>query len=106
MRETPPHLSYDMLCFLHRRRSTDVSDTRKLTPALSTAGRDLLRQEIYKLYKGLADRSAGRVKDLDAGAILAKGKELFQRRSISNPRQFGIEDRKTLLLLLLLFAIP
>src|SRR3954451_16455006 len=98
-----------MICcgFLHRRRWTDVSDTQKLTPALSTPGRDLLRQEIYK---GLADRAAGRVKDLDVDAILAKGKELFQKRSISNVRQFGVDGRKTLLktlfLLLLLFAIP
>lgn len=80
-----------------------MSDTRKLTPALSTPGRDLLRREIYK---GLADRAAGRVKDLDVDAILAKGKELFQKRSISNGRQFGVGGRKTLFLLLLLFAIP
>jgi hypothetical protein len=80
-----------------------VSDTQKLTPALSTPGRDLLRREIYK---GLADRAAGRVKDLDVDAILAKGKELFQKRSISNVRQFGVDGRKTLFLLLLLFAIP
>src|ERR1700749_1027014 len=94
-----------MICcaFLHRRRSTDVSDTQKLTPALATPGRDLLRREIYK---GLADRAAGRVKDLDIDAILAKGKQLFQKRSISNPRQFGVDGRKTLFLLLLLFAIP
>jgi hypothetical protein len=68
-----------------------VSYTQKLTHALSTPGRGLLRREIYK---GLADRAAGRVKDLDVDAILAKGKELFQKRS------------KTLFLLLLLFAIP
>jgi len=80
-----------------------VSDTQKLTPALSTPGRDLLRREIYK---GLADRAAGRIKDLDVDAILAKGKELFQKRSISNVRQFGVDGRKTLFLLLLLFAIP
>ena len=80
-----------------------MSDTQKLTPALSTPGRDLLRREIYK---GLADRAAGRVKDLDVDAILAKGKELFQKRSISNVRQFGVDGRKTLFLLLLLFAIP
>lgn len=80
-----------------------MSDTQKLTPALSTPGRDLLRREICK---GLADRTAGRVKDLDGNAILAKGKELFQKRSISNVRQFGVDGRKTLLLLLLLFAIP
>src|SRR3954451_8318034 len=94
-----------MICcgFLHRRRWTDVSDTQKLTPALSTPGRDLRTREIYK---GLADRAAGRVKDLDVGAILAKGKELFQKRSISNVRQFGVDGRKTLFLLLLLFAIP
>ena len=47
-----------------------MSDNRKMTPALSTPRRDLLRREIYK---GLADRAAG---------------------------------RKTLFLLLLLFAIP
>jgi hypothetical protein len=80
-----------------------VSDTQKLTPALSTPGRDLLRREIYK---GLADRAAGRVKDLDVDAILAQGKALFQKRSISNERQFGVDGRKTLFLLLLLFAIP
>jgi hypothetical protein len=84
-----------------------VSDTQKPTPALSTAGRDLPRREIYK---GLADGAAGRVKDLVVDAILAKGKELFQKRSISNVRQFGVDGRKTLLktlsLLLLLFAIP
>jgi hypothetical protein len=80
-----------------------VSDTRKLTPALSTPGRDLLRREIYK---GLADRTVGRVKDLDVDAIPAKGKELFQKRSISNVRRFGVDGRKTLFLLLLLFAIP
>jgi hypothetical protein len=80
-----------------------VSDTRKLAPALSTPGRDLPRRE---LYKGLADRAAGRVKDLDVDAILAKGKELFQKRSISNVRLFGVDGRKTLFLLLLLFAIP
>ena len=48
-----------------------MSDTQKLTPALSTPGCDLLRREIYK---GLADRAAGRVKDLDVDAILAKGR--------------------------------
>ena len=58
-----------------------MSDTRKMTPALSTPGRDLPRRE---MYKGLADRAAGRVKDLDVGAILAKGKQLFQKRSISH----------------------
>ncbi|MET4175489.1 hypothetical protein ABIB99_006604 [Bradyrhizobium sp. LA6.1] len=47
---------------------TDVSDTQKLMPALSTPRRDLLRREIY--------------------------------------RQFGVDGRKTLFLLLLLFAIP
>jgi len=78
-----------------------VSDTQKLTPALSTPERDLLRREIYK---GLADRAAGRVKDLDVDAILDKGKELLQKRS--NVRQFGVDGRKTLFLLLLLFAIP
>lgn len=56
-----------------------MSDTQKLTAALSTAGRDLLRREVYR---GLADRAAGRV------------------------RQFGVDGRKTLFLLLLLFAIP
>lgn len=80
-----------------------MSDTQKLTPALSKPGRDLLRREIYK---GMPDRAAGRVKDLDVGAILAKGKELFQKRSISNARRFGVDGRKTLFLLLLLFAIP
>jgi len=65
-----------------------VSDTLKLTPALSTPGRDLLRREIYK---GLAGRAAGCVKDLDVDAIL---------------KPFGIAGRKTLFLLLLLFAIP
>jgi len=80
-----------------------VSYTQKLTPALSTPGRDLLRREIYK---GLADRAADRVKDLDVDAILAKGKKLFQKRSISNVRQFGVDGRKTLFLLLFLFAIP
>jgi hypothetical protein len=62
-----------------------VSDPKKLTPALSTPGR---------------------VKDLDVDAILAKGKALFQKCSISNVRQFGVVGRKTLFLLLLLFAIP
>ena len=80
-----------------------MSDTRKLTPALPTPGRDMLRRETYK---GLADRAAGSVKDLDVDAILAKGKELFRKRSISNLRQFGIDGRKTLFVLLLLFAIP
>ena len=80
-----------------------MSYTQKLTPALSTPGRDLLRREIYK---GLADRAADRVKDLDVDAILAKGKKLFQKRSISNVRQFGVDGRKTLFLLLFLFAIP
>ncbi len=84
-----------------------MSDTRKLTPAPSTTGRDLLRRGIYReIYKGLADRAAGRIKDPDVDAILAKGKELFQQRSISNVRQFGVDGRKTLVLLLLLFAIP
>ncbi len=80
-----------------------MSDTQKLTPALSTPERDLLWREICK---GLADRAAGRVKDLDVDAILAKGKELLQKRSISNVRKFGVDGRKTLFLLLLLFAIP
>src|SRR6188472_1803930 len=31
---------------------------------------------------------------------------VFQKRSISNVRQFGVDGRKTLFLLLLLFAIP
>jgi len=83
-----------------------VSDAQKLTPALSTLERDLLRREIYKIYKGLADRAARRVKDLDVDAILAKGKELLQKRSISNARPFGVDGRKTLFLVLLLFAIP
>ena len=80
-----------------------MSDTQKLTPALSTPGRDLLRREIYE---GLADRAAGGVKDFVVDAILARGKELFQKRSISNVRQFWVGGRKTLFLLLLLFAIP
>lgn len=80
-----------------------MSGTQKLTPALSKPGRDLLRR---KIYIELADRAAGRVKDLGVDAILAKGKELFQKRSISNVRQFGVDGRKTLFLLLLLFAIP
>src|SRR5215469_1443073 len=80
-----------------------MSDTQKLTPALSTPERELLGRE---KYKGLADRAAGRVKDLDVDAILAEGKELLQKRSISNVRQFGVGGRKTLFLLLLLFAIP
>ena len=80
-----------------------MSDTQKLTPALSTPERELLGRE---KYKGLADRAAGCVKDLDVDAILAKGKELLQKRSISNVRQFGVDGRKTLFLLLLLFAIP
>src|SRR3954462_13249252 len=94
-----------MICcaFLHRRRQPDVSDTQKLTSALSTPGRDPLRREIFK---GLADRAAGQIKDLDVDAILAKGKELFQKRSISKVKQFGVDGRKTLFLLLLLFAIP
>jgi hypothetical protein len=46
-----------------------VSDTQTLTPALSTPGRDLLRREIYQ---GLADRAAGRVKDLDVDATLGQ----------------------------------
>ena len=54
-----------------------MSDTRKLTPALSTPGRDL-----------------------------AKRKELFKKRSISNVRQFRVDARSTFFLLLLLFAIP
>jgi hypothetical protein len=80
-----------------------VSDIQKLTPALATPERDLLRREIYK---GLADRAAGRVKDLDFDAILAKVKELLQKRSISNVRQFGVDGRKRLFLLLLLFVLP
>src|SRR4051794_21170810 len=99
MRQTLPHV---MICcaVLHRRRETDVSDIQKLTPALSTPGRDLPRREIYN---GLSARAAGRVKDLDEDAVLAKRKELFQKRSISNVRQFG--GRKALFLLLFLFAI-
>src|SRR4051794_16135701 len=62
----------------------------------------LLTREIHK---GMAERAAGGVKDLDVDTILAKGKELLQQRSISNVRQFAV-GRKTLLLLLLLFAIP
>lgn len=80
-----------------------MSDTQKLTPALSTPGRDLLRREIYK---GVADRAAGPVKNLDVDAIPAKGNDLYQKRSIANVRQFGVDGRKTLFLLLLLFAIP
>ncbi len=78
-----------------------MSDAEKLTPALSTPGRGPLRREIYK---GLADRAAGRVKDRDVAALVVQGKELFQKRSISHVRQFGVG--KTLFLLLLLFAIP
>ncbi|MBR0835295.1 hypothetical protein JQ612_19090 [Bradyrhizobium manausense] len=80
-----------------------MSDTQKLTPAFSTPGRDLLRRQIYK---GLAVRAAGRVKELDGDGSLAKGKKLLQKRAISNVRQFGVDGRKTLFLLLLLFAIP
>lgn len=79
------------------------ANTQQPTPAFSTPERELPGRE---KYKGLADRAAGRVKDLDVDAILAKGKELFQKRSISNVRQFGVDGRKTLFLLLLLFAIP
>ena len=43
-----------------------MSGTQKLTPALSTPGRELLRREIYK---GLADRAAGCVEDLDVDAL-------------------------------------
>jgi hypothetical protein len=49
---------------------------------------------------------AGSVNNLDVDAILARAKALFQKRSIANVRQFGIDGRKTLFLLLLLFAIP
>ena len=80
-----------------------MSDTQKPTSALSTPERELLGRE---KYKGLADRAAGCVKDLDVDAILAKGKELLQKRSICNVGQFGVDGRKTLFLLLLLFAIP
>jgi hypothetical protein len=55
--------------------------------------------------KGLADRAAGCVEDLDVDAIHAKGRELLQQRSISIG-QCGVDGRKTLFLLLLLFAIP
>lgn len=79
-----------------------MSDTRKPTRARSMPERDLLTREIYK---GMAERAAGRLKDLDVDAILAKGKELLQQRSISDVRQFAV-GRKTLLLLLLLFAVP
>ncbi len=41
-----------------------------------------------------------------AGVILGKGRKLFQKRPISNPRQCGVSGRKTLFLLLFLFAIP
>lgn len=96
------HTSAMICCaFLHRRGYTGVSETQNLTPALWKPGRDLLRREIYK---GLADRAAGRVKELDVDDILGKGKELFQKRSISDVRQFGVDSRKTLFLLLLLFA--
>ena len=80
-----------------------MSDTEQLTPALSTPGRDLLRREIDK---ALADGTAGRVKDLDVDAILAKAKQPSQKRSISDVRPFGVDGRKTLFLLFLLFAIP
>lgn len=80
-----------------------MSDTWKLTPALSMPGRDLLRREICK---GPADRAAGCVKELYVDAIIANGKELLPKGSFSNVRQFGVDGRRTLVLLLLLFAIP
>src|SRR3954470_2557498 len=43
---------------------------------------------------------------LFGSAILIKGNMHLQMRSISNVRQFGVDGRKTLFLLLLLFAIP
>jgi len=41
-----------------------------------------------------------------AGVILGKGKKLFRKRPIFDPGKFGADGRKTLLLLLFLFAIP
>ncbi|OPY94208.1 hypothetical protein A5906_14720 [Bradyrhizobium sacchari] len=66
-------------------------------------GRDRLRREIWK---GLADRAARCVKNLDLDDIIANGKELSQKGSCSNVRQFGVHGRRRLFLLLLLFAIP
>jgi len=43
---------------------------------------------------------------LFGSAILTKGNMYLQMRSISNVTQFGVDGRKTLFLLLLLFAIP
>jgi len=43
---------------------------------------------------------------LFGSAILTKGNMYLQMRSISNVMQFGVDSRKTLFLLLLLFAIP
>jgi hypothetical protein len=43
---------------------------------------------------------------LFGSAILVRREKLLQMRSISNVRQFGVDGRKTLFLLLLLFAIP
>jgi hypothetical protein len=80
-----------------------VTDGQKLISDLSTSKRVLPSREIFK---GLADRAAGCVKDLVVGAILDGGKELVQKRSISNVRQFGVESRKTLVFLLFLFAVP
>src|SRR3954451_15040467 len=39
-------------------------------------------------------------------ALSTPGRDLFQKRSISNLRQFGVDGRKMLFVLLLLFAIP
>ncbi|MBC9879824.1 hypothetical protein G8O24_21015 [Bradyrhizobium sp. INPA01-394B] len=80
-----------------------MSDTRKLTPAHAMPGRDLLRRATYE---GPANSAAGGVKDPDGDAILAKVKQLFRKRSISKATPFGVDARKTLCLLLLLFAIP
>lgn len=79
-----------------------MTDAQKLTPALSKSERVLKRE----ICKGLAERAAGGVKDLDVDANIAKGKRLLQKRSISDVRQFGADGRKTLFSLLLLFAIP
>ena len=66
-----------------------MSDTQKLTPALSTPGRDLLRREIYK---GLADRAAGRRRRWSDDEKLRIVTESFQapRAISSTARRHGI----------------
>src|SRR3954470_17139081 len=59
-----------------------------------------------EIYEGLADRAAGPVKDLDVGTTPPKGKNLSQKCYTPEERQFESDGRKTLFLLLLLFAIP